>query len=217
MAAAWRRDAATRDPAATLFCRGWLERDLGEAYSPSQAASWVDIKRTYIEMRKSLRWVYMALMNPAPYGEAATRLGFRPLTEATVDIGGVTLYSFVLDMGPGSVDGWLANLVGAEIAEQGARASDLLLDIDARELVLASGRGLTALEFGVMRHCRSAPERRSLVTTSWKRSGDIETQPRAMSSMWWSSRFAASSATRLPVWRPYAALAIGTETRAPTS
>jgi len=153
VAAAWRRDAAMRDPAATLFCRGWLERDLGEAYSPSQAASWVDIKRTYIEMRKSLRWVYMALMNPAPYGEAATRLGFRPLTDATVDISGVTLYSFVLDMGPGSVDGWLANLVGAEIAEQGARASDLLLDIDPRELVLASGRvGLTALEFGVMRH-----------------------------------------------------------------
>jgi hypothetical protein len=57
VAAAWRRDAAMRDPAATLFCRGWLERDAGEGFSPSQAASFVDIKRTYIEMRKSLRWV----------------------------------------------------------------------------------------------------------------------------------------------------------------
>src|SRR3954469_2598440 len=158
VAAAWRRDAATRAPAATLFCRGWLERDLGEAFSPSQAASWVDIKRTYIEMRKSLRCVYMALMDPAPYGEVATRLGFRPLTEATVEIGGVTLYSFVLDMGPASVDGWLANLVGAEIAEQGVPASHLVLDIDARELVLPSGRvGLTALEFGVMRHLQERP------------------------------------------------------------
>src|SRR3954469_16938289 len=158
VAAAWRRDAATRDSKATLFCRGWLERDLGEASSPSQAASWVDIKRTYIEMRKSLRWVYMALTNPAPYGEVATRLGFRPLPEATVEIGGTAVYSFDLDMGLASVDGWLANLVGAEIAEKGVRASDLLLDIDARELVLASGRvGLTALEFGVMRHLQERP------------------------------------------------------------
>jgi DNA-binding winged helix-turn-helix (wHTH) protein len=158
VAAAWRRDAATRDPAATLFCRGWLERDAGEGLSPSQAASFVDIKRTYIEMRKSLRWVYMALVNPAPYGELATRLGFRPLPEATVEVGGVPVYSFVLDMGPASVDGWLANLVGAEIAEQGARSPDLLLDIDARELVLHSGRvGLTSLEFGVMRHLQERP------------------------------------------------------------
>jgi len=157
VAAAWRRDVARRVPASTLFCRGWLERESGEAHSPSQAASWVDIKRTYIEMRKSLRWVYMALMNPAPYGEVATRLGFRPLTEATVDIGGSTLYSFVLDMGPGSVDGWLASLVGAEIAEQAARPSDLL-DIEARELMLPAGRiSLTSLEFGVMRHLQERP------------------------------------------------------------
>ena len=60
-------------------------------------------------------------------------------------------------MGPGLVDGWLSNLVGAEIAQEGARTSDLL-DIDAREPVLLAGRvSLTSLEFGVMRHLQERP------------------------------------------------------------
>jgi hypothetical protein len=115
VAAAWRR-AAARGPSEAVFCRQWLDRELGEAPSATQAASWVDIKRTYVEMRGSLRWVYLAVADPRPYAEAATRLGFRPLSEPTVDVGGQTLYLFVLDMGPGSVDGWLTELVGAEVA-----------------------------------------------------------------------------------------------------
>ena len=115
VAAAWRR-AAARGPSETVFCRQWLDREFGEAPSVTQAAAWVDIKRTYVEMRGTLRWVYLAVADPGPYAEAATRLGFRPPSEPTVDVGGQTLYLFVLDMGPGSVDGWLTELVGAEIA-----------------------------------------------------------------------------------------------------
>jgi DNA-binding response OmpR family regulator len=60
-------------------------------------------------------------------------------------------------LGPGSVDSWLAGLVGHEIAAGDARASKLL-DVEARELVLASGRiVLTSLEFGVMRYLLERP------------------------------------------------------------
>jgi AAA ATPase-like protein len=157
VAAAWRRDVTLRDPSAALFCRRWLDRDLGEAPSPSQAACWVDLKRSYVEMRGKLRWVYTVIANPAPFGEVPARLGFRPLGEPTIEVGGQTLYSVMLDMGPGSVDAWLTALVGAEITAEEVESSKVL-DVDARELILASGRvGLTSLEFGVMRYLQEHP------------------------------------------------------------
>jgi hypothetical protein len=157
VAAAWRRDVALRDPSAALFCRRWLDRELGEAPSPSQGACWVDLKRSYVEMRGKLRWVYTVIANPAPFGEMPARLGFRPLGEPTIEVGGQTLYSVMLDMGPGSVDAWLTELVGAEITAEEVESSKVL-DVDAHELILASGRvGLTSLEFGVMQYLQEHP------------------------------------------------------------
>jgi hypothetical protein len=157
VAAIWRRDAAARGASKALFCRRWLDRDVGESPSASQAASWVDLKRTYMELRGTLRWVYSVLAIPAPYVEVATTLGFRPLPDPTAEVGGQVLHSFILDMGPGSVDAWLADLVGAEIAAEEIRASKML-DVDARELVLTSGRvTLTSLEFGVMEYLQAHP------------------------------------------------------------
>jgi len=157
VAAAWRRDIVLRDPSAALFCRRWLDRDVGEAPSASQAASWVDIKRSYVEMRGTLRWVYTVIANPEPFGEVPARLGFRPLAEPTIDVGGQTLYSVMLDMGPGSVDVWLTELVGAEITAEEIKSSKVL-DVEAHELILSSGRvGLTSLEFGVMRYLQERP------------------------------------------------------------
>ena len=157
VAAAWRRDVVQRDPSAALFCRRWLDRDVGEAPCASQGASWVDLKRSYVEMRGTLRWVYTVIANPEPFGEVPARLGFRPLAEPTVDVGGQTLYSVMLDMGPGSVDAWLAKLVGAEITAEEVEASKVL-DVEAHELLLSSGRvGLTSLEFGVMQYLQERP------------------------------------------------------------
>jgi hypothetical protein len=157
VAAVWRRDVAARGSSNALFCRQWLDRDVGEAPSASQAASWVDLKRTYMELRGTLRWVYTALANLEPYVEVATKLGFRPLSDPTADVGGQLLHSVLLDMGPGSVDAWLADLVGAEITAEEFRASKML-DVDARELVLTSGRvNLTSLEFGVMQYLQDHP------------------------------------------------------------
>ena len=152
IAALWRRDVASRDASKALFCRRWLDREASEAPCASQAASWVDLKRTYIEMRGTLQWVYTTVANLTPYGDVVTRLGFRLLSEPTADVGGQTLYSAILDMGPGSVDAWLTEMVGAEITAETPRATSVL-DVDARELVLSSGRvALTSLEFGVMRY-----------------------------------------------------------------
>src|SRR5262245_26399546 len=157
VAASWRRDVVGRDPSAALFCRRWLDRDVGEAPSASQAASWVDLKRSYVEMRGTLRWVYTVIANPEPFGEVPARLGFRPLAEPTIDVGGQTLYSVMLDMGPGSVDAWLTELVGAEITAEEFESSRVL-DVEAHELILSSGRvGLTSLEFGVMQYLQERP------------------------------------------------------------
>jgi hypothetical protein len=157
VAAAWRRDLTLRDASAALLCRRWLDRDVGEAPSASQAASWVDLKRSYVEMRGMLRWVYTVIANPEPFGEVPVKLGFRPLAEPTIDVGGQTLYSVMLDKGPGSVDAWLTDLVGAEITAEEVESSKLL-DVDAHELILRSGRvGLTSLEFGVMRFLQERP------------------------------------------------------------
>src|SRR5262245_13569135 len=51
VAAAWRRDVLPRGPSAAIFVRRLLDRDVGEAPCLSKAASWVDIKRAYMEMR----------------------------------------------------------------------------------------------------------------------------------------------------------------------
>ena len=110
-------------------------------------------------MRTTLRYVYMALTDPAPYAEVATRLGFRPLeADAVIEFAGQSIYSFVFDMGPGSIDAWLAELVGQEISSSAGTRAPKVLDIDAHELVLPSGRiGLTSLEFGVMRYLEERP------------------------------------------------------------
>jgi hypothetical protein len=110
-----------------------------------------------MEMRGTLRWVYAAIANPEPFGDFGTRLGFRPLADPTTDVGGQILYSVLLDMGPGSVDAWLAELMGAEITAEDIESSKLL-DVEAHELILSTGRvGLTSLEFGVMHYLQERP------------------------------------------------------------
>lgn len=133
-----------------LFCRRWLSLEEGEAPGEVQAAVWLDIKRTYMEMRPGLRRMYLTLRDLVPYGAAAQSLGFKVLPAQQVTLGGVAYHTAMLDFGPGSVDGWLAYLAAAEL---GIPATDTLLDADARELVLGAQRvALTPLEFGVMSH-----------------------------------------------------------------
>jgi hypothetical protein len=132
-----------------LFLRRWLSRDHGEAPSPVQAAAWLDIKRHYMERRPFVQRVYLTLTNFAPYAEVASGLGICLLDEPAVAISEGRFFSLELDMGPRSVDGWLARLVSAELgAEQ-----DGLLDERRRALVVqGQTTDLTRKEFEVIRY-----------------------------------------------------------------
>jgi serine/threonine protein kinase len=98
-----------------LFLRRWLARGTGDNFSPVQGACWVDIKRTYMEMRPHLRRLYTTVNDLAAYAPVVIPLGFAPIDDAHVELGGRTYYSAVLDFGEGSVDGWLKGLVKAEL------------------------------------------------------------------------------------------------------
>ncbi|MDH3351964.1 MAG: winged helix-turn-helix domain-containing protein [Gammaproteobacteria bacterium] len=139
------RGRSARAP--SLFLRRWLSRDDGESPSAVQAAAWVDIKRTYLELRPQLRRVYLTLRDIGPYGPAATELGFTVLEDCTVSLTGASYHTAMLDFGPGSVDGWICRLLAAELGI----AEGQLLDTASRELVLNGSRiPLTPLEFSLV-------------------------------------------------------------------
>jgi hypothetical protein len=157
-----------------LFLRRWLSEEEGELPSGIQAACWLDIKRTYLALRPRLRRVYLALQDLAPYGPVAQTLGFVPVPEANINLGGRTYYSAMLDFGPASVDGWLARLVAVEL---GVAASEML-DVEARELVIDDCRvQLTRLEFAVFRYLRErtgkAVAREALIRDVWGHKYDV--------------------------------------------
>jgi len=156
-----------------LFLRRWLAIETGEAPSAVQAAFWIDLKRKYLELRPTLRRVYLTLRDLQPYVAAAQTLGFRVLSEAGIQVDGQEYHTAMLDLGASSVDGWLARLVAAELGVD----DDGLLDSAGRELVLDGRRvGLTKLEFGVMEflqsHAGQAVARSSLLSNVWEQSYD---------------------------------------------
>ena len=104
----------------SLRCSGrrWLTREIGEGLSPVQAACWLDFKRLYMEMRPNLRRVYAPVIDIACFAPLVTPLGFLPIGEAQLSLGGSTYYTAMLDFGPTSVDGWLSRMVGLELAAE---------------------------------------------------------------------------------------------------
>ncbi len=98
-----------------LFLRRWLCRETGESPSPCQAACWLDIKRNYMELRPNLRRLYTTVVDAPTFIPIVSPLGFVPIEEATLKVGGITFYTAMLDFGESSVDGWLSGLIGAEL------------------------------------------------------------------------------------------------------
>jgi DNA-binding response OmpR family regulator len=151
-----------------LFLRRWLGVEGGEGPSPIQAAGWLDIKRTYMAMRPHLRRVYATVCDLATFAPIVTRLHFRPLEGAAVDFDGVTFHTAVLDLGPSSVDGWLAELLAEELGLE----DDIVVDVDAGELVLHGERvALTPLELGVVGHLH-------------EREGKVVSRPELLHEVW---------------------------------
>jgi class 3 adenylate cyclase len=116
VAAAW-SDHLRREPLVegqrALFLRRWLGRGTGEALTPEVASCWLDVKRTYMEMRPDLARLYTVVRDPGGYPYGA--LSLLPLPEATIEIDDVTYHTLMLEFGEGSVDGWLARMIGVEL------------------------------------------------------------------------------------------------------
>src|ERR1041384_7528501 len=144
-----------------------LSAEFGEMPSTVQAASWLEIKRTYMALRPRLRRIYAALRDEAAaaFAPVMTTLGFKPV--ARLDLG--EEYNLAVnDFGPQSVDGWLARRVAAEI---GIDAS-AILDREAHEAVIDGRRvPLTKLELAVFdylqSHANRAVSRASLLENVW--------------------------------------------------
>ncbi len=176
LAASWARDLPRlEDKAATLWLRRTLDRDTGEGPSSGQAACWLDIKRTYLELRPQLRWVYTCYRDAELYRRSLEQLGFRLADEGRPTLDGGMQHTFRLDMGVDSVDGWLGNLLAQEVGTVKGEAEDssTLLDEQARELVVGGRRiSLTPLEFGVIAYLMSRPNkavaRYELVEAVWR-------------------------------------------------
>ena len=144
-----------------LGLRRWLDAERGELPCASQAACFLDVKRTYMALRPALRRMYAVVQDLPTYWPVLAKLGFRPLTEAAAILDGREYASVVLDFGPGSVDGWLASLAARELGVD----DEPQLDESARELAV-QGRlvSLTPLELGLFRHLREREGR--IVTRS---------------------------------------------------
>lgn len=167
------RTGSRAERAPSLFLRRWLSRENGEAPSAVQAAAWVDIKRTYLELRPKLRRVYLTLRDLGPYGAAATKLGFVVLDSCATRLSGTPYHTAMLDFGPGSVDGWICRLLAAELGI----TEDQLLDTSTRELVLNGKRiPLTPLEFDLVAMLESRGgepvSREDLLQQVWGRADD---------------------------------------------
>jgi hypothetical protein len=150
----WWEDLRSEDqahPPRALFLRRWLGRESGERPSPVQAACWLDLKRSYLELRPHLRYVYLAVRDLGPYQQVATRLGFVPLDPRPTNVGDAPYHSARLDFGAESVEGWMNRLLAHELGEADVTPGPIL-DVDARQMVTESGRrDLSPLEFGVLK------------------------------------------------------------------
>ena len=117
---AWTRDARQLEGglAASLFTRLMVDRQHGEALGPSQAACWLDVKRFYMQLRPTLRYVYAGLLGGSAASAPMEELGFVDLGDMAEGIGGPPLTTRRLDLGPGSVEGWLSRLLSEERANR---------------------------------------------------------------------------------------------------
>jgi DNA-binding CsgD family transcriptional regulator len=91
-----------------------LGRRHGERPTPEVATLVIDLKRTYLHLRATLRRVYTVVCDWAAAAPVLRVMGFDVLTE--VDVGDRRFVLACLDFGPGGVDAWIGRHVLAEHA-----------------------------------------------------------------------------------------------------
>jgi hypothetical protein len=170
LAARW-REHLRRDPVPrghrVLFLRYAVTQHEPMTPSTATAALLLDLKRTYFSMRPELRRAYAPEpLLAGPDGDCALVLGYAPLPgEQGL---GVTERSLYNDFGPGSIDGWLADLAARELLVEETGAVDSV----RRELRFDGERiDLTQLEFDVLRYLQQregqAVKREALLRDVW--------------------------------------------------
>jgi len=108
-----RDDAMPPGGDAVLF-RWALGRRHGERPAPEVATLVVDLKRTYLQLRATLRRVYTVVIDWPAEAPVLRVMGFELLTE--VAVGDRHFALACLDFGPGGVDAWIGRHVLAEHA-----------------------------------------------------------------------------------------------------
>jgi len=151
-----------------LCSRGWVSREFGEGLSPIQAASWLDFKQRYMELRPNLRRIYFVVRDAETFGPIVAPLGFELFPGDPVIVDDIAYHSAQNDFGPASIDGWLAKLVAAELQIE----DDSILDVVQRQLVLDGRRtDLTKLEFEMLNYLYlrqgTVVERSALLRDVW--------------------------------------------------
>lgn len=160
-------------PSRAIFVRRFLDRDAGEEASLTTGAFMLDLKRTYVELRPALRYVYVTARDPHP--EMLRHLLWEPLPGSISTLDGDVYQEEWLDMGPGSVEDWLSRIIASELGVDAASGRPTL-DEAARELVLGDTRiPLTELEarlVGVLlAHPDRAVTRADLIEHVWRYEG----------------------------------------------
>lgn len=106
------RDAPMPPGADALVSRWALGRRHGERPTPEVAALVIDLKRTYLQRRTTLRRVYTVVGDWPAAAPVLRAMGFDLLTE--VAVGSRCFVLACLDFGPGGVDAWIGRHVLAE-------------------------------------------------------------------------------------------------------
>jgi DNA-binding CsgD family transcriptional regulator len=107
---------ATGSPGRALVVRRALAATTGERLSPDLAPMIIDLKRTYLAMRPALDRIYSVLADWTGAGAPNRAMGFQTCGEP-VEVGSRHVQVSVLELGPGSVDGWLAHHIEMETSD----------------------------------------------------------------------------------------------------
>ena len=127
-----------------LFCRRWLDRTSGESPAPATGACFLDVKRTYMEMRPSLRRIYCPVKDLSIFEPILFPLGFTSIGSASVSVDGICYQTIMNDFGPSSVDGWLAKILGQELGvAHGAKHGRRLVTVLFTDIVNSTQKAVT--------------------------------------------------------------------------
>jgi DNA-binding CsgD family transcriptional regulator len=108
------RDDPMPPGAAAVIFRWALGHRHGERPTPEVATLVIDLKRTYLQLRATLRRVYAVVVDWPAAAPVLRVMGFDLLTE--VEVAGWRFVLACLDFGPGGVDAWIGRHVLAEHA-----------------------------------------------------------------------------------------------------